>query len=233
MRRTHPFSIDRLNTVNAYVDLLPERQTRTNSDEFRQMKARLAKLPPPSDATGQMRSPTDRPASAPASTTSGSSGSLGGTATQAFTMDAVPFAGEVPAGWGGRKTPAGTIVFEGPQGTEAYEVSVEFGFEPKRSGMSIDRVADEVQDALAQKAQPRIQATERQTANDGTPVRLIRGSYGVRGSGGNTVMMKHLTVVTDYPGYYVIMSYYTPEPIYQKYQDAFTLIVGRFHYTGR
>jgi hypothetical protein len=40
-------------------------------------------------------------------------------------------------------------------------------------------------------------------------------------------------VVLDYPGYYAIMSYFTPEAIYQKYTEAFTLFLEKFRYTGR
>jgi len=228
MQRTHPFSIDRLNTINAYIDLLPERKTRVTSPGFTQMRARLAGLPPPADATGLLK-PALNP---PATSTSGGRTPDGG-ATRPFTMDGVPFGGEIPADWGGRKTEAGTIVFEGPQGTESYEVSVEFGFEPKRSGLSIDDVADNVQGVLGKKAEARIQATERQQANDGTPLRFIRGTYAVRGSRGSAVPMRHLTVLLDYPGYYVLMSYYTPDSMYDKYQDVFKMIAERFRYTGR
>ncbi len=234
MQRTHPFSIDRLNTITAYIDLLPDRNTRTSSPEFEEMRALLLRLPPPPDATGQMRSPVDRPSPPPSQPAPARSDRTESTmATQPFTMDGVPFAGEIPAGWGSRKTPAGTIVFEGPQGTEAFEVSVELGFEPKRSGLAIDDVAQSVQDVMARKSQARFQATERQQATDGTPLRLIRGTYTVRGSQGNTVTLKQITVVLDYPGYFVLMSYYTPESIFQKYQDTFTLIAERFRYTGR
>jgi predicted Zn-dependent protease len=229
MQRTHPFSIDRLNAINAYVDLLPPRQTKQSSPEFTRMRTRLASLPPPSDATGMLRSGDDAPASRPSSGGRMSDGS----ATRTFTLDAVPFGGEIPADWGGRKTEAGTIVFEGPEGSESYEVSLELGFEPKRSGLSIDDVAERVQSVLGRKSQARVQATERQRANDGTPIRFVRGTYAVRGNQGGPVPMRHVTVLFDYPGYYVLMSYYTPDSIYDKYQDVFTMFAERFRYTGR
>lgn len=232
MRRTHPFSIDRLNTINAYIDLLPERNTRVSSPEFNQMRTRLASLPPPADATGLLRPALDQPSTPPTPPTSTGRTPEGG-ATRPFTMDAVPFGGEIPADWGGRKTEAGTLVFEGPKGTESYEVSVELGFEPKRSGLSIDDVAESVRSTLGRKTQARVQGVERQQANDGTPVRFVRGTYAVRGSGGNTVPIRHTTVVLDYPGYYVLMSYYTPGSIYEKYQEVFKMIAERFRYTGR
>jgi len=55
MTRTHPFSIDRVNAVNEYAALLPERSLTTTSPAFKRMKARLAALPPPEDQTGLMK----------------------------------------------------------------------------------------------------------------------------------------------------------------------------------
>ena len=153
--------------------------------------------------------------------------------TQPFTMDSVPVAGEFPAGWGGRTTPAGTFIFEGPKGTESYEVSIELGLEPKASGVSIDGLAREIVGILSKKPKADIQAPAGETANDGTPVRIVRGTYGLAGQGGGLVLVRHLTVVLDYPGYYAILSYFTPDAIYQKYSEVFTLFVQRFHHTGK
>ena len=226
--RTHPFSIDRLNTINAYIDLLPEKRTRLSSPAFDQMKARLGELPPAPDATGQLLS-SDRPANPPTST----GGLPVSPGTRTFNLDRLPFGGEIPSDWGGRKTEAGTFIFEGPQGTESYEVSIEIGFEPKRSGFSIDDVADEVQDVLRRKTQARIDTTERRSANDGTPMRFVRGTYAVRGSRGAAVPIRHTTVVFDYPGYFVLMSYFTPDGIFEKYQGVFQAFAAQFRYTGR
>jgi beta-barrel assembly-enhancing protease len=232
MARTHPFSIDRLNTINAYIDLLPARPLRTTSPEFTRMRARLSTLPPPTDATGMQRPALEAPRAEPPSRPGPPAGAAAG-ATQPFTMDTVPFAGEIPAGWNGRKSPAGTFIFEGPKGTEAYEVSIELGLEPKRSGLTIDHVARAVVDALSGKARAEVQTPARETADDGTPVRIIKATYGLQGQGGTLVPIRHLTVVMDYPGYYGILSYFTPDSIYQKYSEAFTLFLQKFRHTGR
>jgi len=233
MARTHPFSIDRLNTIDAYIDLLPPRPLRTSSPEYTRMASRLSSLPPPADVTGLQRPALERPrATPPAAPGAPASGALTG-ATQPFTMDTVPFAGEIPALWAGRKSPAGTFIFEGPEGTESFEVSIELGLEPKRTGLTIDQLGQAVVDALSSKAQARVEAPVRQTADDGTPVRIIKATYGLSGQSGNLVAIRHLTVVLDYPGYYAILSYFTPEAIYQKYTEAFTLFLQKFRYTGR
>jgi len=229
MQRTHPFSVDRLNTITTYIDLLPERSTALTSPEFEQMRTRLAGLPPPADATGLMQAPGDTPPALPGA--GGLPGGGGGTRT--FTLDTAPFAGEIPADWAGRKTDSGTIVFEGPKGSESYQVSVELEFAEKRSGLSIDDVADSMRRLLERKNDARVQPIERQRANDGTPVRFVRGTYTVRDRAGATASIRNLSVVFDYPGYYVLMSYYTPESIYDKYMDVFKVFAERFKYTGR
>ena len=47
MMRTHPFAIDRVNTITDYSALLPPRPARKSSPDYSKMKARLAALPPP------------------------------------------------------------------------------------------------------------------------------------------------------------------------------------------
>ena len=240
MARTHPFSIDRLNTIDAYIDLLPPRPLRKSSPEFARMASRLSSLPPPSDVTGMQRPAIEPPRTAPPAVPGAPSAAPGAPAsgaatgaTQPFTMDTVPFAGEVPAGWAGRKSPAGTFIFEGPKGTESYEVSIELGLEPKRTGLTIDQLGQAVVDALSRKAQAQVQTPASETANDGTPVRIVKATYGLPGQSGNLVAIRHLTVVLDYPGYYAILSYFTPDAIYEKYLDAFKLFLSKFRQTGR
>lgn len=233
MQRTHPFSIDRLNTIDAYIALLPGRPVRPSSPEFVRMQTRLAALPPPADATGQVRAGGDRPTppSPPPATTGGAPGATAG--TRSFTMDSVPFAGEIPGDWEGRKTQAGTVVFEGPKGTESYEVSIEVGFEPKRQDLTIDQLAQSVVEVLSSKPRAEVQPPARETADDGTPVRIIKAAYSLQASSGTMFPLKHVTVLLDYPGYYAILSYYTPESIYQKYSEVFTRFIQQLRYTGR
>ncbi len=220
MQRTHPFSIDRLNAINEYASLLPPKAVRKNTAAFDRMRVRLAALPPPVEQVTPPESP------APVS------GQPDAGATVPFTLEAAPFAGEVPAGWGARRLEAGTIIFEGPKGTESYEVSIELGLEPKRTGLSIDHVAAAVIEALEGKPSASVQPAVHDKASDGTPVRIVKASYSLRGTQG-PVPIGHLTVVLDYPGYFVILSYFTPEGIFQKYADTLTAFIQRFRYTGR
>lgn len=224
MQSTHPFSIDRLTTINEYADLFPEKPNRRSSTAFTRMKTHLEKLPPPVEAVA--------PPPAAAEPAGGAGGDALSGGTVPFTMDEMPFAGEIPAGWGARKTDAGTIVFEGPKGTESYEVSIEFGLEPKRAGLGIDELAELVAGVLSKKNQASVEAPINERAEDGTPVRLVKAVYTLPGQRG-PVPLRHLTVILDYPAYFALVSYYTPESIHQKYADAFTLFLQKLRYTAR
>ena len=216
MSRTHPFSIDRMNAVNDYVPLLPERPLKKSSPAFDRMKARLAALPPPP-------TPTPKPAAAAA----GNPGAI------PYTVDNAPFAGEIPAAWTGRKTDSGTIVFEGREGTEAYQATVELEVGPhaKFPGKSLDDMAlmvlRSIQDkpgARAEQPEPRTDGSRRAYA--------ISATYPVQASQG-PVSIRHLSVVMDYPDHFVVLTYFAQDVLFDKYLPMFQQIGETFRYTGR
>lgn len=220
MMKTHPFSIDRMNMVNDYVQLLPERSLTTSSAAFDQMKARLAKLPPPPEAP------------APASTATPSA-SAGGSAVVPFTIDSAPFAGEIPATWGARKTDSGTIVFEGQKGTEEYEATVELEIAPKANlpGKSLEDVARTVYQGTASKANANVQEPEAHRDGDRRSY-SIRAAYPLRSNQG-PIRYQHVSVIIDYPAHYVVLSYFAPDALFATYLPVFEQIGQSFRYTGR
>ena len=219
MTKTHPFSIDRMNMVNDYVQLLPARSLTTSSPAFDRMKAMLAKLPPPPEA----------PEPAPVAAAGASTESL----VRPFTLDNAPFAGEIPASWGARKTDSGTVVFEGQKGTEAYEATVELEIAPKPTvqGKTLEDVAEIVYQGTASKPGARVDRPEARTAG---PLRVFRihATYPLRSNQGQT-SYEHLSLVVDYPGYYAILSYFAPGALFEKYLPVFQQIGDSFRYTGR
>ncbi len=219
MSRTHPFSLDRLNAVNDYVPLLPERRLRTSSPAFDAMKARLRALPPP--APPVPRQPPDAPAA------------TGGQGVMPYTIDNAPFAGEIPAEWTARKTDAGTIVFEGQKGTEAYQATVELQIGPHADfpGKSLDDMAETVYRALGRNT--RAQMNRPESRSDGTRRGIaIEGTYAVE-KGTGLVPVRHVSVLIDYPDHFVVLSYFAPESLYDKYLPVYQLIGDSFRYTGR
>jgi len=228
MTRTHPFSIDRVNAVNEYAALLPERSLTTTSPAFTRMKARLAALPPPEDQTGLMKpAVAPEPPSAPPAPSSGAGGG-----TTPFTIDGTPFAGVVPAGWVARKTDGGTVVFEGAQGTEAYQASVELEVAPKANiNGQLDDVAQVVYGNMAKRDAARVEAPERRSAGD-IPARIIRGSFRAPMSG-RSVDIRQMSIVLDFPEHFIVFSYYIPAQLFDKYMPQFQQIVEQFEYRGR
>jgi len=219
MARTHPFSIDRMNAVNDYVPLLPERPLKTSSPAFDRMKARLESLPPP---------PAETPAPATERASAGGNASV-----VPFTIDNAPFAGEIPATWTGRKSSDGTIVFEGQKGTEAYEATVEVEIAPHANlpGKSLDDVAQEVFRSIAKKPNARVQPPE--ARSDGArKATAISATYSVQANQG-MVAVRHVSVVINYPDHFVIFTYFAPDGLFAKYLPTFQQIGDSFRYTGR
>ncbi|MDP1571902.1 MAG: M48 family metalloprotease [Vicinamibacterales bacterium] len=228
MTRTHPFSIDRVNAVTEYVALLPPRPPRAPSPAFAAMKARLAELPPANDAVGLMRPAVPTPG-----TTPGSPASTRG-ATRDFSIDGTPLTGEIPADWVARKTEAGTIVFEGTQGTEAYEMSVELEVQPKAlaPARTLDDLAQVVQAHLRGRQDAEVQDVRATQTDRGQAARVVAANFNVAVPQG-LVPFAQISVVIDYPGHLIILSYYGPATLFEKYSGVFELIGDSLRYGGR
>lgn len=216
MSRTHPFSLDRLNAVHDYVALLPERPLKRTSPAFERMKARLGSMPPPA--------PPQPPAAAAAT---GASGRI------PYTIDNAPFAGEIPSDWVARKTEAGTVVFEGREGTEAYQATVELQIGPhaEHAGKSFTDIVQTVWKTIA--ARPGASVDQPEPRRDGTrEVFAIRATYPVQANSG-AVVVRHLSVVMDYPDHFVALTYFAPDSLFEKYLPMYQQIGESFRYTGR
>lgn len=225
MTRTHPFSIDRANAVTDYSALLPPRPARTASPAFATMKARLAALPPPSDATGLMKSGTALPPPATPKPPAG--------ATRTFSIDGTPLTGDIPADWGARKTEAGTIVFEAAKGTEAYQMTVELEVVPKASvqGRSVMDVAQAVYGRLAQRPGAQILPPRAGQTSRGQTAATVSGGYLMQGQA-SAVPFKHVSAVVEYPEHMIILSYFGPDALFDKYAPVFTAIGDSLRYQG-
>ncbi len=219
MTRTHPFSLDRLNAVNDYVPLLPDRPLRTSSPDFDRLKAQLRVLPP---------SPEPVPVATPPAPPW-----RGETAVMPYTLDNAPFAGEIPATWTARKTQSGTIIFEGQKGTDAYQATVELEVAPQATvpGFALEDVAQLVAKGLAAKTYARVEAPDVRTNGQQRAV-AIRATYSVQADRG-MVAVRHMSVVLGYPQYFIILSYFAPEGLFDTYLPVFQQIGDTFRYTGR
>jgi hypothetical protein len=234
MARTHPFSIDRMNAVNEYASLLPAKPTKTTSAAFQRMKARLEALPPAPDATGQLiEASASTPTAAPPPTPAPAAPPRG-IETVAYTLNGMPFKGELPADWAIRNGEAG-IVFEGKKGTEAYQLTVQLEVvqKDKLPGKSLDDLVVYMHGSLVEKPDARVDAPTAHKTSEGRDARAMRARYTFKNSRGTAFAYRQMNVVIDYPEYFVSFAYYGVETLFEKYMDRFELIGQRFRYTGQ
>lgn len=228
MMQTHPFSIDRIHAVAEHAVLLPPRATRTNSPEFTRMKARLKSLPPPPDATGLIR-----PAVPPVTPTAPRPSGAGRLRSWALTN--APFEGTMPAGWITRATESGTTVLEGAEGTDAYQVTVELQAAPKSElkGLALGDMAGRVAANLRQRPLARVDVPVPDRTPGGQPVLRISAAYGVEGERGQILSVRHVSAVVDFPGWFVVVSYFGPESHYDRFLGEAQAIANSLNFTGR
>jgi hypothetical protein len=234
MQRTHPFSIDRINTISEYADLLPNRPTKGTSPAFDRMKARLKTLPPPADATGQMKPALDTGKTAPSGGATGRSSRRSGGGIP-FTLDDAPFSGEMPWGWTSRVTEVGSTVFEGEKGTEAYEATVELQATPKSRlrGLTLDDVTERVHQNLAKKPRAKVEEAEPDRTPDGRTARRLVATYEVQNSRGRMVPIRLVSGIVEYPEWFVVISYFAADPYFEQFTAEADFIANSLRYTGR
>lgn len=221
MTRTHPFSIDRFNTTNEYAALLPSKTPRRESPDFAKMKARLKTLPPPAEPKPAPPQRAAEPTPPPGTPTSGG--------FRTFSVTTAPFDGEFPLDWNARQSEHGTIIYEGKKGTEAYEATVELQVTPK-SYMPADLqgIIQAMQKALAGRKNVQFAQAEK-TDHERQPAAIMRATYVAKTSQGVETTFRHVGLAIQYPEHVVIMSFYLPEELFDKYAPIFQTMVGRFH----
>lgn len=231
MTRTHPFSVDRANTVTDYAALLPPRAPHRDAAGFTTMKARLARLAPAPDAVGQLKSGT-QPGQATPKKQVPSEGSLAN-ATRDFSINGTPITGEIPADWGARQSDSGTIIFEGPQGSESYAMSVELEVVPKtRSSGSLGELARLVRDRLSQRPNARIDPPTSTPTTRALGAMIVSGAFNMTVSG-RTVPFHDVAAIVEYQDHFMILSYYGPDVYFDKYAPVYQAIARSIKYRGR
>lgn len=152
---------------------------------------------------------------------------------QRFFDSALGFALEVPSDWGYRVLEGGSYIIEGPQGTEAYEVSMIIQI--------IDRTANPASSTMAQyqeglagaQAIPDAEIVEeglRAIAGQRAPYFLAR--YTGRDSRGTDMPFGHLHLVLESPRYWYWFSAIAPLEIFGREQDAIDHAIATFEVTG-
>jgi hypothetical protein len=163
-------------------------------------------------AEGSARTAEPAPAAKPAA------------ARQRFSIDVPPYSGEMPAGWTARKGEApGTLVIEAPKGTEAYEVTIKLTFFNK-PGNSLDGLAQTVSTALQQLPNAEVSISKDNRTQEGRALRAMSASYRAQNVAKQTVAFGHVAAIVEYQSHFVVLSYWGPEALLEKYLAAYQLV---------
>lgn len=146
--------------------------------------------------------------------------------------DNLGFALEVPAEWGYRLLDSGSYIVEGPQGTDAYEMSVIVQIIDKAAnpGSSAAAQLREARDSIAGVADAEI-VKEDTLEVAGQPWPFFSARYTARDSRGTERPFAHLQLVIESPAYYFWLSASGPSEIFQGLTDEVDHAIETFTVT--
>jgi len=182
-------------------------------------------VPPPAAAPTEGASP-ERP-------TAPSTPSTPATPTKQFHDDRFGFALVLPEGWAYRVTPQKHYLFEGPKGTDAFELSVILQFVTKSTnpGSTTAAQLQEVATGLAGAPNGAI-GTRGSVKVGGQPALFLNATYDAKNSTGQVVAFMHTQVAVEHGEYYYLISYSGPTAIFKKYLPVFEHMVTSFVFTS-
>jgi len=236
MTRTHPFSIDRINAVKEYAELLPPRALTTSSGDFAAMQARLRALPPAPDATGRLLrstppaapgrapAPTPTPAPTPAPTSQVKS--------KVYLMAPTPFSVKMPETWTTKKSTAQLTIFSAPAGTPEGEASVWIRLVPTitQPTWSILDHLRSVQNANAKLPDITWSDIDEQRTPDGRTILVMPAAWTGKTSAGAATPFRGLFIFAEFPDYVAIGQYSAPAPYFDRFSSGFELIWNSLTY---
>jgi hypothetical protein len=153
-------------------------------------------------------------------------------ATKQFRDDTFAFTLQLPETWAYRLTPSKDYLFEGPKGTDAYELSVilQFVLKSKNPGAT---AATQLAGLLTdlEKA-PNASVVARDTGRiGGQPAPFVTVTYNARNSAGAVEGFTHSQYVVDHGAYFYLISYSGPSAIYQKHLAVFQRMLDSYRFT--
>lgn len=151
-----------------------------------------------------------------------------------FHDDGFGFSLELPEDFTYRVTPQKHYLFEGPKGSDAFELSIilQFVMKSANPGSSADAQLRGLADALA--SAPNGAIKTRDTISIGGVVApFVSATYDAKDSKGAVVPFGHTQLVADHGQYYYLISYSGPLDIFKKYMPVFEHLIGSFVFTAR
>lgn len=154
-------------------------------------------------------------------------------ATKRFSDPKFGVSMELPETWGYRLTPKKDYLFEGPQGSEEYELSVILQFVTKAANPGSSAAAELRKIVLQLEGAPdgAIKTSDSVTIA-GIDAPYFTATYTAQNTSGQAVPFAHTQLAVDHGDYYYLISYSGPTPIYQKFLPVFQHLVASFRFAS-
>jgi hypothetical protein len=139
---------------------------------------------------------------------------------------------ELPSSWTYRLTPSKDYLFEGPKGTDAFELALIVQFVTKADNPKSSAAAQASEIAGKIGGIPGAAITTRDTMTvSGQAAPYFVATYKAADSTGASLPFAHTQLVVDHGAYYYLISFAGPTPIYQKHLGVFQAMVQTLRLT--
>jgi hypothetical protein len=176
---------------------------------------------------------TARAAAAPAPATSAAPASKPAAGMKKFYDEKFGFRLELPETFAYRVTPQKDYMFEGPKGSDSYELSILMQFVAKSLNPGSSSAA-QLNGLAAQLAgAPNAAITTRNSMEvGGVQAPFVTVTYNAKDTTGVVVPFTHTVLVVDHGPYYYVIAYSGPTPIFRKYMPVFERMIEGFTFTS-
>jgi hypothetical protein len=144
------------------------------------------------------------------------------------------YALELPDTWAYRLTPAKDYLFEGPKGTDAYELSIILQFVAKSANPRAT-AASQLQGLVTDLERGAKAVVKRRDTIQlgGVPAPFVTVTYDARNSAGQVVPFAHTQLAAEHGAYVYLLSYSGPVKIYEAHVGVFEHLLETFTFTTK
>ena len=188
---------------------------------------------PPVAAVPEVSAPAAAVAITPASPGASASLATPATPTKQFHDDTFGFTLVLPNTWSYRVTPQKHYLFEGPKGTDAFELSVVLQFVTKSANPGSTAAAQLQRLAEGLAGAPNGVIGNRGTVKvGGQAAPYFNATYSAKDSSASVAPFPHTQIAVDHGDYYYLISYSGPTPVSKKYLPVFEHLVTGFVFSS-
>lgn len=148
--------------------------------------------------------------------------------------EAFGYALELPDTWGYRLTPNKDYLFEGPKGTDAYELSIILQFVAKSANPRAT-AATQLQGLVADLEQGAKAVVKRRDTIQlgGVAAPFVTVTYEAKNSTGKVVPFAHTQLAAEHGAYFYLLSYSGPVQTYEAHVGVFEHLLETFKFTAK